>query len=164
MISFIVISWSKYFESKKKGRKCKIFCRYEVEENILAMQQANPRKQLATLHPFGLPSRLWLYILSKLGLEAAKPWAEIGRKTFNRMIETLVNDQYTMMGKSTFREEFVTCGGVSLESINSKTLESKVCPNLLFAGEVLDIDAITGGFNLQAAWTTGFIAGTCVVE
>lgn len=138
--------------------------RQEVEENILAMQLANPRKQLATLHPFGLPSRLWLYILSKLGLEAAKPWAEIGRKTLNRMIETLVNDQYTMMGKSTFREEFVTCGGVSLESINSKTLESKVCPNLFFAGEVLDIDAITGGFNLQAAWTTGFIAGTCVAE
>ena len=138
--------------------------RQEVEENILAMQLANPRKQLATLHPFGLPSRLWLYILSKLGLEAAKPWAEIGRKTFNRMIETLINDQYTMMGKSTFREEFVTCGGVSLESINSKTLESKVCPNLFFAGEVLDIDAITGGFNLQAAWTTGFIAGTCVAE
>ena len=133
--------------------------RQEVEENLLKLQTANPRKQVATLHPFGLPSRLWLYILSKLGIDAVKPWAEIGRKTLNRMIETLANDQYTIAGKGAFREEFVTCGGVSLSSVNSKTLESKVCPNLFFAGEVLDIDAITGGFNLQAAWTTGFIAG-----
>ena len=133
--------------------------RQEVEENLLKLQTANPRKQVATLHPFGLPSRLWLYILSKLDIDAVKPWAEIGRKTLNRMIETLANDQYTIAGKGAFREEFVTCGGVSLSSVNSKTLESKVCPNLFFAGEVLDIDAITGGFNLQAAWTTGFIAG-----
>jgi len=133
--------------------------RQEVESCLLKFQAANPRKQVANLHPFGLPSRLWLYILSKLDIDAVKPWAEIGRKTLNRMIETLVNDQYTIAGKGAFREEFVTCGGVSLSSINSKTLESKVCPNLFFAGEVLDIDAITGGFNLQAAWTTGFIAG-----
>ncbi|MEZ7746947.1 NAD(P)/FAD-dependent oxidoreductase [Prevotella jejuni] len=133
--------------------------RQEVESCLLKFQAANPHKQVANLHPFGLPSRLWLYILSKLGIDAVKPWAEIGRKTLNRMIETLVNDQYTIAGKGTFREEFVTCGGVSLCSVNSKTLESKVCPNLFFAGEVLDIDAITGGFNLQAAWTTGFIAG-----
>lgn len=133
--------------------------RQEVEENLLKLQTANPRKQVATLHPFGLPSRLWVYILSKLDIDAVKPWAEIGRKTLNRMIETLVNDQYTIAGKGAFREEFVTCGGVSLSSVNSKTLESKVCPNLFFAGEVLDIDAITGGFNLQAAWTTGVVAG-----
>ena len=135
--------------------------RQEVEENLLKLQIANPRKQVATLHPFGLPSRLWLYILSKLDIDAVKPWAEIGRKTLNRMIETLVNDQYTIAGKGAFRDEFVTCGGVSLSSVNSKTLESKVCPNLFFAGEVLDIDAITGGFNLQAAWTTGVVAGQC---
>lgn len=135
--------------------------RQEVEENLLKLQTANPRKQVATLHPFGLPSRLWLYILSKLDIDAVKPWAEIGRKTLNRMIETLVNDQYTIAGKGAFRDEFVTCGGVSLNSVNSKTLESKVCPNLFFAGEVLDIDAITGGFNLQAAWTTGVVAGQC---
>ena len=133
--------------------------RQEVEENILKLQAANPRKQIATIHPFGLPSRLWLYILNKQGLDAMKPWAEVGRKTLNRMIETLVNDQYAITGKGIFREEFVTCGGVSLNSINPKTLESKVCPNLFFAGEVLDIDAITGGFNLQAAWTTGVVAG-----
>ena len=135
--------------------------RQKVESCLLKFQAANPRKQVATLHPFSLPSRLWLYILSKLGIDAVKPWAEIGRKTLNKMIETLVNDQYTIAGKGAFREEFVTCGGVSLSSVNSKTLESKVCPNLFFAGEVLDIDAITGGFNLQAAWTTGVVAGQC---
>ena len=133
--------------------------RQEVEEELLQLQTINPRKQLGTLHPFGLPSRLWLYIVNKLGLNTAKPWGEIGRKTLNRLVETLVNDQYTIEGKGSFREEFVTCGGVSLQSVNVKTLESKVCPGLFFAGEVLDIDAITGGFNLQAAWTTGVVAG-----
>ena len=133
--------------------------RQEVEEELLQLLTINPRKQLGTLHPFGLPSRLWLYILNKLGLNTAKPWGEIGRKTLNRLVETLVNDQYTIEGKGSFREEFVTCGGVSLQSVNVKTLESKVCPGLFFAGEVLDIDAITGGFNLQAAWTTGVVAG-----
>lgn len=136
----------------------------EVEENLLKLQATNPRKQLATIPPFGLPSRLWLYILSKLGLNAVKPWAEVGRKTLNRMIEILVNDQYIIAGKGTFRDEFVTCGGVSLSAVNSKTLESKVCPNLFFAGEVLDIDAITGGFNLQAAWTTGVVAGQSAAD
>ena len=133
--------------------------RQEVEEELLQLQTINPRKQLGTLHPLGLPSRLWLYILNKLGLNTAKPWGEIGRKTLNSLVETLVNDQYTIAGKGSFREEFVTCGGVSLQSVNVKTLESKVCPGLFFAGEVLDIDAITGGFNLQAAWTTGVVAG-----
>ena len=133
--------------------------RQEVEEELLQLQTINPRKQLGTLHPLGLPSRLWLYILNKLGLNTAKPWGEIGRKTLNRLVETLVNDQYTIADKGSFREEFVTCGGVSLQSVNVKTLESKVCPGLFFAGEVLDIDAITGGFNLQAAWTTGVVAG-----
>ena len=77
----------------------------------------------------------------------------------NKLIETLTNDIYTTNGKGAFKEEFVTCGGVSLKSINNNTLESKHVPNLYFAGEVLDIDAITGGFNLQAAWTTGYIVG-----
>ena len=96
-------------------------------------------------------------------MNTTKPWGEIGRKTLNRLVETLVNDQYTIEGKGSFREEFVTCGGVSLQSVNVKTLESKVCPGLFFAGEVLDIDAITGGFNLQAAWTTGVVAGLSAV-
>ena len=149
--SSLAVSWT--------GRRT----RQEVVEELLQLQTINPRKQLGTLHPLGLPSRLWLYILNKLGLNTTKPWGEIGRKTLNRLVETLVNDQYTIEGKGSFREEFVTCGGVSLQSVNVKTLESKVCPGLFFAGEVLDIDAITGGFNLQAAWTTRVVAGLSAV-
>ena len=77
----------------------------------------------------------------------------------NRIVETLTNDQYVIDGKGTFRDEFVTCGGVSLSSVHAQTLESKHCPGLFFAGEVLDVDAITGGFNLQAAWTMGVVVG-----
>ena len=77
----------------------------------------------------------------------------------NKLVETLTNDLYAVTGKGAFREEFVTCGGVSLTNVNLNTMESKVCKNLFFAGEVLDVDAITGGFNLQAAWTTGYVAG-----
>ena len=133
--------------------------RQEVEETLAGIVAANPRKQLGSLRPFGLPSRLWLYLIGKMGLEPTKPWGETGRKTLNRMLETLVNDQYTIAGKGSYRDEFVTCGGVSLKSIDPNTLQSRVCPGLYFAGEVLDIDAITGGFNLQAAWTTGYVAG-----
>ena len=136
----------------------------EVEDVLIKFQFQHARKQLGTLHPLAIPTRLWLYILAKLQLDERKPWGELGRKTLNRLIEVLTNDQYTIASKGTFRAEFVTCGGISLESIHAKTLESKVCPGLYFAGEVLDIDAITGGFNLQAAWTTGVVAGQAAAE
>lgn len=119
----------------------------------------NPQKQLLTVRPFDLPSRLWQYILAKTQLHEDHRWAELGQKSINRIVETLTNDIYRVQGKGVFREEFVTCGGVALTSINQHTLESKRCAGLFFAGEVLDIDAITGGFNLQAAWTTGYVAG-----
>ncbi|MCR5077478.1 MAG: NAD(P)/FAD-dependent oxidoreductase [Prevotella sp.] len=133
--------------------------RQQVEAALTALIADSPRKQLASLRPLGLPSRLWLFLISKMGLDPAKPWGETGRKTLNRMIETLTNDQYMIAGRGTYRDEFVTCGGISLKSVSPQTLESKVCPGLFLAGEVLDVDAITGGFNLQAAWTTGYVAG-----
>ena len=88
-----------------------------------------------------------------------KRWGELGRKSLNKLVSILTNDVYEVNGKTTFKEEFVTCGGVSLQSVDLNTMESKVCKNLYFAGEILDIDAITGGYNFQAAWTTGYIAG-----
>ncbi len=130
-----------------------------VEENIRKIVSANPQKQMATLRPYGLPSRLWLYLLQKTGFVPEKKWAEVGRKGINQLVETLTNDAYQVSGKSTFKEEFVTCGGISLTDVDKHTLESKVCPGMYFAGEVLDIDAVTGGFNLQAAWTTGWVVG-----
>ena len=135
-----------------------------VEEDIRGIIAANPQKQLASIRPFGLPSRLWTYLIQKMGYAPEKKWSEMGKKGCNLLIETLTNDQYPVSGKGAFKEEFVTCGGVSLESIVPHTLESKCCPHLFFAGEVLDIDAITGGFNLQAAWTTGYVVGQNITE
>ena len=84
---------------------------------------------------------------------------EMGNKSINRLVNILSNDVYSISGKTTFKEEFVTCGGVDLAEINPKSMESKLIAGLYFAGEVLDIDGITGGFNFQSAWTTGYIAG-----
>lgn len=94
----------------------------------------------------------------------AKRWGELGKKGIGRLVETLTNDLHTISGKGRFRDEFVTCGGVSLSSINMNTLESRICPHLFFAGEVLDVDAITGGFNLQAAWSMGYVVGQNIVR
>ena len=117
------------------------------------------KRKVANRNPFGLPQRLWEYLVIRAGVEADRPWAEVSKKSRNALLHTLLNDTYTVSGKTTFKEEFVTCGGVSLSNVNLRTMESKVCPGLYFAGEVLDIDGVTGGFNFQAAWTTGFIAG-----
>ncbi len=133
-------------------------------EEMAAIVAANAQKQLASVRPFNLPSRLWLYILAKSGLQQQKRWGELGKKGISRLVETLTNDIHTISGKGRFRDEFVTCGGVSLSSVDMNTLESRVCPHLFFAGEVLDVDAITGGFNLQAAWTMGFVVGHNVVR
>ena len=103
---------------------------------------------------------MWQYLLERADIDGTKRWDELGRKGLNKLIETLTNDIHATQGKGRFKDEFVTCGGISLQSVDSSTLESKVCPNLYFAGELLDIDGITGGFNLQAAWTTGYVAGT----
>lgn len=116
-------------------------------------------RQLSRTRPFEMPERLWHFLLERCGLYLGKRWREMSRKNLNQLVQVLTADRYTMSGKTTFKEEFVTCGGVGLESVNTRTMASKVCPNLYFAGEVLDIDGITGGFNFQAAWTTGFIAG-----
>jgi len=130
-----------------------------VIEDLNTIINEHSNKILPNIRPFALPERLWLFLLEKIDLPANKKWGELGKKGLNKLITVLTNDVYTVKGKSTFKEEFVTCGGVSLMSIDLNTMQSKVCKNLYFAGEVLDIDAITGGYNLQAAWTTGFIAG-----
>lgn len=115
-------------------------------------------KQLVSHRPFGLPARLWEYLLAKAALDSTRKWGELGRKGMNKLVNVLTNDNHSLNGRGTFRDEFVTCGGISLESVNLRTLESKVCPGLFFAGEVLDVDAVTGGFNFQAAWTTAYVA------
>ena len=119
----------------------------------------HPQKAVSKQKAFPLPQRLWQYLVNKKGIEVDKKWIDLGKKKRRQLLELLVNDVYSISGKTTFKEEFVTCGGVGLKSIHLKTLESKSHTGLYFAGEVLNIDAITGGYNFQAAWSTGFIAG-----
>lgn len=129
-----------------------------IEElNDIISKEGN--KLLYNYRAFNLPDRLWVHLLNKAGFDKTKRWCELGKKGINKLLNILINDNYNVEGKTGFKEEFVTCGGVSLDDIKHKTLESKICANMYFAGETLDIDAITGGYNLQAAWTTGFIAG-----
>ncbi len=124
----------------------------------------NLQKQIAKIHPFGLPSRLWLYLLQKAGIPHDRKWNELGRKGLNKLADTLCNDRYDVEGKGVFREEFVTCGGISTDSIHRQSLESKTCPGIYFAGEVLDIDGVTGGFNFQAAWTTAYTVAQAIAQ
>lgn len=150
---------------KENGYKCTLLVNWcgdldnqEISDRLELAADANPQKRLSTICPFGLTTRLWEYLLIKSGLSLEKKWSELGRKGMNRLTNILTNDTYAVEGRGHYRDEFVTCGGVSLESINYNTMESKCCPGLYFAGEVLDIDGITGGFNFQAAWTTAFVA------
>ena len=128
-----------------------------LRTELAALAAANPQKMAANAPLPGLPSRLWAFLLERSGLREGIRWAEIGSKGLNRLVSTLTNDVYDCTGRAAFKEEFVTCGGVDLSAIHLPTLEAKAYPGLYFAGEVLDVDAVTGGFNLQAAWSTGWI-------
>lgn len=130
----------------------------EVAKTLTGIVNEHSHKQLSSIKPYGLPERLWFYLLEKTDLPLSKKWVELGKKGLNQLVNVLANDVYHVQGKTTFKEEFVTCGGVSLTSINFNSLQSRVCPGLYFCGEVLDIDGITGGYNFQACWTTAFIA------
>lgn len=135
----------------------------EVLEQLQSIVAQQPQKQLQTIAPCGLPARLWSYLLTKtLGERSKNRWQNLNRKELNRLVNTLTNDVYMTAGRAAFRDEFVTCGGVSLADVNPATLESRHVPNLYFAGEVLDIDGITGGFNFQAAWTTAYVVATAI--
>jgi predicted Rossmann fold flavoprotein len=127
-----------------------------VREKIMKISS---NKKIYNHNPFIVPKRLWLFILEKLEIPEDKIWRELSKKNKNRLINTLINDEYEIKGKTTFKEEFVSCGGISLSEVNMLTMESKRHNGLYFAGELLDIDGVTGGFNFQAAWTTGYLAG-----
>ncbi len=121
-------------------------------------------KQARNISSFPIPKRAWNYHLVSAGIDPTTSWGRVPKKERNRLIDRLTNDRYDVVGKTTFKEEFVTAGGVSLDEVDPLTLQSKLIPGLYFAGEVLDIDGITGGFNFQAAWTTGYLAGRLADE
>ena len=137
----------------------------EIKQQLLHMTSVGGRKQLSSLHPDGIPARLWNYLAEKaLGQRAQSPWTSLNQKEINRLTNTLVNDTYQTAGRAPFKDEFVTCGGIALTAVDTATLESRHVPRLFFAGEVLDIDGITGGFNFQAAWTTAYTVAKAITQ
>ncbi len=153
----------------ERGYKFSILVNWvNVQNNNLVLEKLeeiiseHPQKQLSNYRPYGLPDRLWQYMIAKGGFPTQKLWSELGKAGLNKLINLLCNDRYQVEGKTTYKEEFVTCGGISLTSINMTTMESMSCKNLYFAGEVMDIDGITGGYNFQSAWTTGYQAGKLI--
>ena len=129
---------------------------------LRAMQAENPNKQLQNIYPNALNARLWAHLLAKAGLNAAARWIGMGSRQTNRLADTLTNDHYPIAGKNRHKDEFVTCGGIALSCLSPRTLECKTHPRLYFIGEATDVDAVTGGFNLQAAWTMAYVAAKSI--
>ena len=121
-------------------------------------------QKMGSKNPFGLPNRLWLYLINVCEIIVDIRWAEMTVKMQNKLIKNLTAQEFLVNGKTAFREEFVTCGGIKLSEVHANTMESKINPGIFFAGEVLDIDGVTGGFNFQNAWTTGWISAKSIAE
>ncbi|MEO6285012.1 MAG: NAD(P)/FAD-dependent oxidoreductase [Dyadobacter sp.] len=131
----------------------------QIREFFVLEKTKAPKQQISSHAKFGLPSRLWKIFAEKAEINEGLRWSDATNKVLNRLAELLSNSQFEVKGKTTFKEEFVTCGGIALTDIDPDTLQSRSVPGLFFSGEVLDVDGITGGFNFQNAWTTGYIAG-----
>ncbi|MEZ5006588.1 MAG: NAD(P)/FAD-dependent oxidoreductase [Chitinophagales bacterium] len=134
----------------------------ECRNHLNRIRESHPNKLVHGNNAFDIPKRLWKKLVQSANIEEQMTWNALSKKHINSLNEQVSNCQFKVNGKSTFKEEFVTCGGVALQEVNSKTLEHKNLKNLFFAGEVLDIDAITGGYNFQAAWTTAYVAAKAI--
>jgi predicted Rossmann fold flavoprotein len=132
----------------------------DSEKLLNTIKNNNTKTLVGNAYPSELTKRFWLQLLIKCGISKEKNWSEINKKDFHLIMKNLFSCELDVLGKSRFKEEFVECGGINLKEINFKTMESKVCSGLYFSGEVMDIDGITGGFNFQSAWTSGWIAGS----
>jgi predicted Rossmann fold flavoprotein len=136
----------------------------QLRNELESIKDTNGDKKISNYNPFSLSSRLWNYLVNKSSISQDARWKEVTGKAFNKLVNTLLNDRYEVKGKTTFKEEFVTAGGIALDGVDFKTMQSRHRQGLFFAGEVLDVDGVTGGFNFQAAWTTGYIAGKNIGE
>jgi predicted Rossmann fold flavoprotein len=134
----------------------------QIETEIQARRDNQPSRFVINTPMRPVPARLWERLVALSGLPPETRWAALSRSAQHNLIQRLIRTQLLVTGKSLNKDEFVTCGGVPLNEVNFKTMESRICPRLFFAGELLDIDGITGGFNFQAAWTTGWIAGQAI--
>ena len=134
-----------------------------VREMLDRMASGSGR-MVVNSHPPQLSERLWRFLVARAGIRDDARWGELGSKSISRLAGILTADTYEISGRARWKEEFVTCGGVALSGVNPGTMESRQVPGLFLAGEVLDIDAVTGGFNLQAAWSTGYVAAHAVAS
>ena len=135
----------------------------DVQEMLSAYVRKHAAKKITSVYPSALNARLWAHLVQRAKLSADMRWSELQGKAFNRLLTVSTSDTYHVTGKNRYKDEFVTCGGVSLNSLKHDTLEAKNYPGLHFAGEVTDVDAVTGGFNLQAAWTMGWVAAKATI-
>ena len=135
-----------------------------LKQTLIKVKGTHSKKKIVNYCPVELPKRLWQSFVSYVNIKPDKVWSELSKKELNKLVTEIIQGQYEIQGKGVFKEEFVTCGGVSLKEVDFKTMESKKCPGLYFAGEVLDIDGVTGGFNFQSAWTTAWLAGNAIAN
>lgn len=144
----LIVNWLPGFNSES------------LKEKLIQFKSKNLNKNIFSFSPVTLPIRLWESLLKSLQLNKEFKWNDVSSSELNHIAFELTQGRFSVNGKSTFKEEFVTCGGINTDEINFKTMESKIHKGLYFAGEVVDIDAVTGGFNFQSAWTTAYIAAT----
>lgn len=135
-----------------------------VFEDLCWYKMQHPIQKAMNTSHLHVPRRLWEFLVAKAGISSEMKWGEIPHKLIRKLAIALTGDTYNVSGKTTFKEEFVTCGGINLKEVDFRTMESKIAPGLFFAGEILDTDGVTGGFNFQNAWTTGFIAAEGIVQ
>lgn len=147
----VVVQWTQHEET-------------QVRSLLQEHRQAHGAQQVATRNPLHLPQRLWQFMLEEADIDPLQKWAELPAKKQNILIQLLAQHRFKVTGKTTFKEEFVTAGGVALTEVDSHTMMSKVHPRLYFAGEILDVDGITGGYNFQHAWTSGYLAAAAIVQ
>ena len=131
----------------------------QIRQLLLQVKSQLPKRTIFASCPLPLPRRLWQQLVASAGIHEADRWAGLSHKLLHELVQQLNQGTYQITGKGVFKEEFVTCGGVCLKEVSFQTMESRCCPGLYLAGEVLDIDGVTGGFNFQSAWTTGWLAG-----
>ncbi|MDR0229429.1 MAG: NAD(P)/FAD-dependent oxidoreductase [Flavobacteriaceae bacterium] len=148
----IVVNWLPQYDKES------------IKEELQVIRKEHAKKNVVKRISIELPNRLWERLVVICGIDEQTKWAEVNNKQLERLSEELTEGVYQVNGKSTFKDEFVTAGGVELKEVNFKTMQSKMYDNLYFAGEILNIDAITGGFNFQNAWTTGYLAAQAIAE
>ena len=136
----------------------------EAIDTLKELKQEHAKKAVSKKSPFEFPNRLWESLVLASEIDSERKWADLSKKELSNLANQLTNGEFQVNGKSTFKEEFVTAGGIDLKEINFKTMESKLHKNLFFAGEIVNIDAITGGFNFQNAWTSGFLVAQTITE